>query len=70
MGNETLNGGFDGYSLDLEVSLGYRVTRNFMAGVSLKAAYEYQQRITEGRYSLPNNRFSYFFPGASFYWSF
>lgn len=81
-GNETIDGGFDGYRLESVAAIGYRFTENFMLGLSLKAAYESQQEIESDltittssgtstvKRALPENTFLITQPALTFYWSF
>src|SRR5690606_12432862 len=81
-GDETIDGGFDGYRLESVGSVGYRFSEHFMLGVSLKAAYEAQQEIettlrvtTDSgtatvKRALPENTFLIAQPALTFYWSF
>ncbi|QQD22690.1 hypothetical protein GJQ54_13295 [Oceanospirillaceae bacterium ASx5O] len=82
LGNETINGGFDGYRLETDAAIGYRFSENFMLGVSLKIAHEAQQEIesdlnittssgtTTVKRALPENTFLITQPALTFYWSF
>ncbi|MEK9712986.1 MAG: hypothetical protein VW258_10505 [Thalassolituus sp.] len=76
---DTITGGFDGYLLEVDALLGYRLTSHLLLGLSLKYSIEYQEEIQSDfinesqqrvKRTLPENELSLFQPTLNMYWSF